>query len=73
MDKNLISSPITQVSESELKGKPWRRSCICDGHSCRACKKADGQTISGPDEDLSKIHTGRAPCRCIPYCDLSGW
>ena len=53
-----------------LKLMIWRRFSCGDGHVCKACKKADGSIISGPEEDLRKICTSRYGCRCGPFSDM---
>ena len=53
------------------KPQVWRRTAVLDEETCKACDKADGSIVSGPDEDLSKICTNPDGCRCIPYSDLT--
>jgi hypothetical protein len=59
--------------EMKRRGKKavWRRSCAMFPESCEACIKAAGTRISGPEEDLSKIHIGPpSGCTCLPYVDM---
>jgi hypothetical protein len=63
---------VTPEIERSGKEVEWIRSSVMEAGTCSSCESADGESLDGPDDDLTEIHEGPPDtCLCIPVADIS--